>query len=61
MYSKHYDMWVFKTPGRAFVILAYAGIHSLQRVSLWIPAYAGMTGSGSCQPSLTLPALNDMF
>ena len=27
-----------------FVILAYAGIHSLQRVSLWIPAYAGMTG-----------------
>ena len=27
-----------------FVILAYAGIHSLQRVSLWIPAYARMTG-----------------
>ena len=66
MYSKHYDMWVFKIPGqfdrltdrkklgalslpkgtplRAFVILAYAGIHSLQRVSLWIPAYARMTG-----------------
>ena len=29
---------------RAFVILANAGIHSLQRVSLWIPAYARMTG-----------------
>jgi len=49
--SKHYDMWVFKIPRRAFAILAYAGIHFLQRVSLWIPAFAGMTGSGSCQPS----------
>ena len=27
-------MWVFKIPRRAFVILAYAGIHSLQLVSL---------------------------
>ena len=64
MYSKHYDMWVFKIPAsstgsltvknpgpelaegrsrRAFVILANAGIHSLQLVSLWIAAYAGMT------------------
>ena len=34
MCSKHYDMSVFKIPGRAFVILANAGIHSLQLVSL---------------------------
>ena len=34
----------------AFVILAYAGIHSLQRVSLWIPAYAGMTGESLRNP-----------
>ena len=34
----------------AFVILAYAGIHSLQRVSLWIPAYARMTGESLRNP-----------
>ena len=28
---------------------------------LWIPAYAGMTDSGSRQPSLTLPALISVF
>ena len=28
---------------------------------LWIPAYAGMTGSGIRQPSLTLPALISVF
>ena len=37
-------------PRRAFVILAYAGIHSLQRVSLWIPAFAGMTGESLRNP-----------
>jgi putative Ca2+/H+ antiporter (TMEM165/GDT1 family) len=36
--------------GPAFVILAYAGIHSLQRVSLWIPAFAGMTGESLRNP-----------
>ncbi len=34
MCSKHHDMRVFKIPRRAFVILANAGIHSLQLVSL---------------------------